>query len=142
MVASVCLAAFAASFFLPQARCEETTGDNKTQAKIHYMLQCQGCHLANGTGTTTGVPDMTEYGALLLKQKQGRKFFIQVPGASNAALNNKQLAAVLNYIVDEILQADDVDDFTEQEIANSRGKPLGDVVAHRKSLISSLAEPQ
>ena len=148
-VASCYLAALAASFFIPCLDARELGEDStaeshfqlRSQAKVHYMLQCQGCHLASGKGTASGVPDMTQYGALLLKQDRGRKFFIQVPGVSNAALDDEQLAEVLNYIVDDILKAEGVAYFTAEEIALSRGRPIDNIVSYHAKLIETLAKP-
>lgn len=102
------------------------------------MLQCQGCHLANGRGSTQAVPDMTEHGVALLHTELGRQFFIQVPGSSNAPLDDQELSDVLNFIVSDVIRADGVALFTESEVARSRGEPIADVIQYRRRLIERI----
>jgi len=116
-----------------------------TAGQVNYMLQCQGCHKANGAGFGESVPDLRIVGRQLLAVPAGRQFYVSVPGSSNAPLSNQQLAEVLNFIIADILgdkddQADSLSRFTEEEIARYRSIKIPDVKGLREELVRSVAE--
>ncbi|MEM6584018.1 MAG: c-type cytochrome, partial [Pseudomonadota bacterium] len=52
--------------------------------QFDYMIHCQGCHQADGSGTPGATPDLRTYGAALLRTIEGRQYFVRVPGSRNA----------------------------------------------------------
>ncbi|WP_353301528.1 c-type cytochrome [Sessilibacter corallicola] len=107
-------------------------------ARINYLLNCQGCHSADGKGSAGGAPDMTLYGKEFLQSAPGRRFFIQVPGSSNSSLSNLELADVLNFIASELIQYNEAIQFTETEVEQYRGTKISNVVETRNQLILEL----
>ena len=73
------------------------------RAQINYMLNCQGCHRPDGSGTAdNAVPEMKNFVGNFLKVAGGRAFLVQVPGSANAALDDTQLASAELGVVDTI----------------------------------------
>nr|WP_314530582.1 cytochrome C [uncultured Pseudomonas sp.] len=69
---------------------------------VNYQLQCAGCHLGNGMGSPANdTPRMTGFVGNFLKVPGGREFLVRVPGMSQSALNNAQLADLLNWLLRE-----------------------------------------
>lgn len=116
-----------------------------TAGQLNYMLQCQGCHKANGEGFGESVPDLRVVGRQLLAIPAGRQFYVSVPGSANAPLSNQQLAEVLNFIITDILgdkddQADSLNRFTQEEIARYRSIKIPDVQGLRAELVRSVTK--
>jgi mono/diheme cytochrome c family protein len=65
---------------------------NKSSGQLHFMLQCQGCHKANGEGMLGTIPSLLDDGLAMLESKRGREFFIKVPGSSMSPLNNQLMS--------------------------------------------------
>jgi len=105
------------------------------------MLQCQGCHLADGSGTPGVVPPLAGSVGRFLRVPGGREYLVRVPGSSNSQLDDAALAAVLNWIL-ERFAAEEVAGgfrpFTEEEVARVRRPPLTDVNAVRERLLRQL----
>lgn len=72
-------------------------GADEALAHQHYMLQCQGCHRPDGTGTMTTAPPMTGMVARFLAVPGGREYLVRVPGVATAVLTDAQLAELLNW---------------------------------------------
>ncbi|XCY72222.1 cytochrome C [Pseudomonas sp. CBR-F] len=66
----------------------------------NYQLQCAGCHLGSGMGSAANdTPRMTGFVGNFLKVPGGREFLVRVPGMSQSALNDGQLADLLNWLM-------------------------------------------
>jgi cytochrome c553 len=66
----------------------------------NYQLACAGCHLSNGEGSRANdVPRMQGFVGNFLKVEGGRQFLVRVPGMSMSALNDAQLADMLNWLL-------------------------------------------
>ncbi len=106
--------------------------------QANYMLNCMGCHLADGSGAAGKVPSVRESLAILSKSSAGRRYLIQVPGASQSPLSDLELAQVLSWMVRNLsartVPADFVD-FTAAEVAAYRGSPLVSVHETRAQLL-------
>ncbi|MCZ4342796.1 hypothetical protein O4H52_14335 [Sphingomonadaceae bacterium G21617-S1] len=70
--------------------------------RMNYILHCQGCHLADGSGMKGKVPDMRGQLGLLVQLPEGRAFVGRVPGVANAHLTDAQMARLLNWLVPEM----------------------------------------
>ena len=118
--------------------------DNASRAQVNYMLNCQGCHGADGAGTADGaVPTMKDFLGNFLSVTEGREFLIRVPGSANAALTDAALAEVLNWMLPRISPGQIPADFapyTEAEVAKWRKEPLADVIGERAKLIARMAQ--
>jgi mono/diheme cytochrome c family protein len=108
--------------------------------RILYMLQCQGCHLADGAGAPGTVPSLSRVGRFLTV-KGGRAYLIRVPGSATSSLSDGELAEVLNWMVREFgpaAVAADFAPFDAGEVAAVRRPPLADVDSARRELIGRL----
>ncbi len=118
--------------------------DNAERAQVNYMLNCQGCHGPEGTGTLDGaVPAMKGFVGRFLSVDGGREFLVQVPGSANAALSDAALAEVLNWMLPRISPAEVPEDFepyTAGEVATLRRHPLEDVIAERERLVAAMPD--
>ena len=116
--------------------------DDPARARVNYMLNCQGCHGAEGLGTADGsVPVMKDFVGRFLLLPQGREFLVRVPGSANAALTDQRLAEVLNWMLPQISRAQIPADFvpySAAEVARLRARPLADVNAERDRLLGQL----
>ena len=96
-------------------------------ARQHYMLQCQGCHRPDGTGTMTTAPPMTGMVARFLAVPGGREYIVRVPGVATAVLTDIQLAELLNwtlYRFDAAHIRADFQPYTATEVGALRRHPL------------------
>jgi hypothetical protein len=117
------------------------SGVSRADPAIDYMLNCQGCHLADGKGLSGSVPDLRGTLGRLVTVPGGRDFLVQVPGSSNAPLDDAALAALINWMLPKF-SADTVPTsfvpFTEDEVAALRRERLEDVSGRRAELIEAL----
>jgi len=113
-----------------------------TLARQHYMLQCQGCHRPDGTGTMTTAPPMTGMVARFLAVPGGREYIVRVPGVATAVLTDAQLAELLNwtlYRFDAAHIRADFQPYTAAEVGILRRQPLRtEAKILRASLIAEL----
>ena len=118
--------------------------ENAERAKVNYMLNCQGCHGPEGTGTLDGaVPAMKDFVGKFLSVDGGREFLVQVPGSANAALSDAALAEVLNWMLPRISPAEipaDFSPYTVDEVAALRRDPLEDVIGERERLVARMPD--
>ena len=118
--------------------------DANLAARRQYILHCTGCHQTDGSGVPSGgVPDMRSQLGHFLKVPEGRAFLVKVPGTSNAALSNADIARLLNWMLRSFSASTlpaDFAPYTESEVTALRGAPLDDVAAARATVVSRLAE--
>lgn len=100
---------------------------NEARAKMNWMLNCQGCHQPDASGSANGAPSMANEVARFLSVDGGREYLTRVPGVANAGLADDQLAELLNWT----LSTFDKDHlpaafapFTQEEMAAGRARPL------------------
>lgn len=109
--------------------------------RVDYMLQCQGCHLGDGSGAPGSVPALGGSVGRFLAVEGGRAYLVRVPGASQSPLDDARLAGVLNWILREFDAAalpDDFVPFSAEEVARVRRPPLTDVESVRAQLLGEL----
>ena len=111
------------------------------EPRINYMLQCMGCHTPDGSGEPGRVPSMKETLAPFAKSAEGRRFLVQVPGASQSTLSDAELAKLLNWMIQDLSVAKPsrFKHFTAAEVARYRRTPLVNVQAAREHLLRSSA---
>jgi len=106
--------------------------------RTDYLLYCRGCHLINGTGVPPEVPTLVNDIGKLVAIPGGREYIVRVPGVSQTAMNNDELAAVLNWVLAEF-NADTTPEnfapYTSEEVGEARAKVLVDPLKYRASLL-------
>ncbi|MCY1441633.1 hypothetical protein D3C76_619660 [compost metagenome] len=111
---------------------------------VNYQLQCAGCHLGDGEGSAANdTPRMKDFVGNFLKVDGGRQFLVRVPGMSQSALNNAQLADLINWIMREDGMAGksmpaNYQPYTEQEVAAIRKDAMLNLPATRAGLIAQM----
>jgi mono/diheme cytochrome c family protein len=114
---------------------------DEARAQSNYMLNCQGCHLADGTGLPGSVPSMRGIVGSFLAVPGGRDFLVQVPGSANAPLSNAELAELLNWILTTMSAEQLTPDFqyyTEAEVEQMRQHTLMNVAEVRAGLVAKM----
>jgi hypothetical protein len=108
--------------------------------RIDYMLNCMGCHVGDGSGAPGKVPSLRESLVPLASTAAGRRYLVEVPGASQSPLSDAALAQLLNWMVRN-LSARPVPphfaDFTADEVASYRATRLVNVSEVRARLLGS-----
>jgi mono/diheme cytochrome c family protein len=111
--------------------------------EANYMLNCMGCHLADGSGAAGKVPSVRESLGILSRSTAGRRYLVQVPGAAQSPLSDLELAQVLTWMVRNLSTQTvppDFTDFTAAEVAGYRRPPLVNVRETRARLLAAGAD--
>lgn len=117
---------------------------SERRALFNYQMFCQGCHIADGSGNKS-VPELKGHIHKFMATQQGREYLIRVPGAANSALNDAELAEVMNWMLQEFGNRDNRNwhPYIASEVAEYRKRPLNETVEYREKLIASLGlEPK
>jgi len=108
--------------------------------RLDYVLQCQGCHLADGAGAeASGVPRLRDTVGRFLQVEGGRAYLVRVPGVAHAPLEDQELAALLNWMLPAFSPAELPRPFvpyTASEVGRYRRDALVDPAARRAALLS------
>lgn len=91
------LAAVAAGAGVRASETDNRGVSDPQQARIDYMLKCQGCHRPDGSGDERSNPPMRNIVARFLEVPGGREFLGRVPGVATADLDDQRLANLLNW---------------------------------------------
>jgi mono/diheme cytochrome c family protein len=110
------------------------------EPRINYMLQCMGCHTPDGSGEPGRVPSIKDTLAPFALTPDGRRFLIQVPGASQSTLTDAELAELLNWMIQNLSvpKPAHFTQFTAAEVTRYRRNPLVDVQGTRQRLVRTL----
>ncbi|WP_415774629.1 c-type cytochrome [Paraburkholderia sp. J11-2] len=110
-------------------------------AQQHWIQNCMGCHTASGGGITGKVPPLAHSLGYFERVPGGREYVMRVPGASNSALSDQQLADVLNWLLttmnSEALPPD-FKPYTAAEVAQHRRPAYADVAPRRAALVREM----
>ena len=109
--------------------------------RIQYMIHCLGCHTMDGTGVPGKVPNLRTEMPALLHVEGGREYMVQVPGSAQAPLSDAEVAAVLNFILDEFAEVDlpsGFQPYTAEEVARLRPDAPVDITETRAKLLEML----
>jgi mono/diheme cytochrome c family protein len=107
-------------------------------ADVSYLIHCAGCHLADGSGSPPRVPDVRGELGRLLGVPGGREYLIQVPGAATAPVSDRELAAIVNFMLASFSSGTmpaGFEPFTETEVGRLRSKWLSDPEPVRARLL-------
>jgi hypothetical protein len=70
------------------------------EPNYNYALHCTGCHTADGVSPELGrIPPLKGVVGHLVRTKEARLYFANVPGIVNSGLGNDETAALLNWVV-------------------------------------------
>jgi len=112
------------------------------EPRINYMLQCLGCHGPDGRGEPGHVPSIRSTLAPLARFAAGRRYLVQVPGVALSALSDRDLAALLNWMIPTLgkVKPEGFRGFTAAEIARYRRQPLVEISKTRAQLMRQLRQ--
>lgn len=112
------------------------------RAHVNYMLHCQGCHLPEAQGFEGKVPPMKDFVGYFLHSGEGREFLIRVPGVAQSALNDSEVAELMNWLL-VTFSSEQLPDrfvpFTDDEVASLRQDPISDPATSRELIMKRLA---
>lgn len=118
---------------------------NPAQARVDYMLKCQGCHRPDGSGDESSNPPLNHQVARFLGVPGGREFLGRVPGVATTDLPDDRLADLLNwtlYRFDAGHVPADFKPYTPEEIGRLRKVPLRlERLETRAALVRAIADP-
>ena len=107
------------------------------RARQNFLIHCMGCHGENGLGLEGQVPSFRNTLAKISSSPQGRDYVLRVPGVTQATLDDRQTAEVLNWVLGEFSTRDAaqrIAPFTAAEVARARQQPLLEVNAVREAV--------
>jgi hypothetical protein len=107
-----------------------------------YVLNCMGCHQVDGGGQPPAIPNLKDRVGYYLTVPQGRAYLVQVPGAANSLLGDRELTGVLNWMVDEfagVSRPAKFEPFAVEEVAAYRRQRPADIDALRHTLKADIA---
>ncbi|KKL34346.1 cytochrome C [Burkholderia contaminans FFH2055] len=110
-------------------------------ARQHWVLNCMGCHTATGGGIPGKVPPLANSLGYFTHLPAGREYVMRVPGASNSALSDQDLADVLNWVLTTMNRdalPRDFKPYTAAEVAAHRRPAFSDVATVRAGLVRAL----
>ncbi len=116
---------------------------NTRLARQNYMLNCQGCHLADGAGAQGAVPKLNGFVGNFLHVPGGREFIVQVPGVAGAPVTDQELADVMNWLLVNFSEAElpaDFTPYTAAEVSTLRQSPVVDVKPVRARLLDAIEQ--
>lgn len=112
-------------------------------ARLDYMLHCQGCHMADGSGLEGTVPPLPGEVAKYISSPKWRDYLVQVPGASQALIDDEALARLMNWIVRNFdpENAKDLKPYEAAEVRRLRRQPVTNPTEVRRRIIAGLPQP-
>jgi len=113
------------------------TGTAEASPRSDFLLHCAGCHQPDGTGLPPSVPSLAGPLGAIAASPEGRDYLARVPGASQAPLDDEELAAVLNWVLEEF-NAETLPvpfkPLTGEQVHYSRSRVLADPLKLRNEL--------
>lgn len=109
-----------------------------------YILNCMGCHGAQGQGVKGASPSLIGIGNFL-KIPGGRAYLIKAPDVRQSALTDAQVAAVMNWVLEGFARKSLPSHFapyTAPEVHGYRAAPLPEFARTRKRLLKEIASKE
>ncbi len=112
-------------------------------AQGNFILGCAGCHGLTGVSNSTLVPSLKGLVGYYLNVPDGRAYLSRLPNVAFSTFNDRELAAVLNYMVFNIGAGSapaGARPYSAAEVGKWRKQPLTEVTlsAYRKKLVETL----
>lgn len=110
------------------------------EPQTNYMLHCMGCHTPDGSGEPGRVPSVKATLVPFALLPEGRRYIVQVPGAARSPLSDRDLAAVLNWMMHNLAAQGRRTPalFTAAEVGRYRRTPLVEVRPMRARLLREI----
>ena len=112
-------------------------------AHSDWVLHCVGCHTVKARGAGSGrVPDLADAIGWYLQVPEGRAYLVQVPGVNNTGLDDRRIAAVVNYVIEHFAGTSKPAGFvpyTTEEVARYRASRPVDITHKRRQLLDARA---
>ena len=119
--------------------------DSEQDNKVAWMLNCQGCHRADGGATGDQVPALSGTVAKFLSVPGGREYLIRVPGVAMAPLDDESIAELTNWMLHEFDKENipqDFENYSANEVGALRKSPLtSEACEVRARLIKKIDHP-
>src|SRR5207302_6219926 len=93
------LGPFAATLAAAALTLSPVGAGSAAEPQVDYILNCMGCHLADGSGVAGKVPSVRDSLVPLSATAAGRRYLVQVPGSSQSPPPNLELARLLSWMV-------------------------------------------
>ncbi|MDE2689699.1 MAG: cytochrome c [Acidobacteriota bacterium] len=124
------------------AGAEADDADIYRLAHLDYMLHCQGCHMADGAGVEGTVPPLPGEVGKYIASPEWRDYLVQVPGASQALIDDEALARLMTWIVRRFdpENAKDLKPYEAAEVGRLRSQPVTNPTEVRRRIIAELSE--
>jgi cytochrome c553 len=93
----------------------------------HWVLNCQGCHRPDATGSVDTAPALAGVVGKYTGVPGGREYLGRVPGVATAPLSDADLAELLNWVLWRFDRADldaSFRPYTAEEVRVLRQRPL------------------
>ena len=116
---------------------------NEILARQNYILNCQGCHLPDGSGSKGNVPKMNDFVGNFLHVPGGREFIVQVPGVANAPISDQALADVMNWVLLNFSNnelPDPFEPYSAEEVGKLRKEPVLNMHERREQLLTRIKD--
>jgi hypothetical protein len=115
-----------------------TAGAQAAEPNYNYALHCTGCHTAEGVSPELGrIPPLKGVVGHLVRTKEARLYFANVPGIVNSGLDSDETASLLNWVV-KIYGGESTPEawkpFDGTEIEALRRAAPADIMAYRKEV--------
>lgn len=111
--------------------------DAEADPRSHYLIHCMGCHLVDGAGVPPEVPTFNHDLAFLAGTVEGRRYLVQVPGATQSPIDDAALAALLNWMLARYAPGESITPYSESEISEYRKEILADPISERARLFAA-----
>ncbi len=102
--------------------------------RTNYLLYCSGCHLVNGEGNHPNVPTLHGELGRMMTVPAMRDYLVQVPGAAQAPIDDEELTAVINWVLEQWNSDTLPENFnalTLDEVSAARKEILADPLRYR-----------
>jgi hypothetical protein len=115
-----------------------TAAAHSAEPNYNYALHCTGCHTAEGLSPELGrIPPLKGVVGHLVRTKEARLYFANVPGIVNSGLDSAETAALLNWVVKIYGEKSTPPSWTlfdGAEIEALRRRAPADIMAYRKEV--------
>jgi len=118
----------------------------QVSSRDKYTLFCAGCHGYQGEGAgggwgTKGIASFIDQVGQFLRDREGRRYLVNVGGVSSAGMTDADTAIVLNYVLSTFGGRSTPNDFkpyTTEEISSLRRETVADPPAMRRQIATRL----
>lgn len=102
--------------------------------RVNYLLYCSGCHRPSGEGKPPNVPTLHGELGSMLEVEEMRGYLARVPGSAQAPIDNEELTAVLNWVLEQFNSdtlPENFEKLTVSEVSEARAQILADPNQYR-----------